>query len=375
MPHHGASPFMKLFEERSKNEKGGGGGVAGKGGADGAVGGGGKGGKEGSQGSRPNEGRKRKQGISQGVGDAKEERGTFGDGEADNSRKRGRHVEEARGPPSKKKKKKKQDVEAMMEQARGETGRHGTAGVVMPLGRGQGVEMGSDSIVNGGGVQGDGEKRKRKKRKGRHGGKGGAHEDENEDRAEVEVQGNAAKSGNLNGQQHHGAQGGKDHGALGSKDTRRWGNGDGGGRAESKEKREKKKGGSHEEAGQDNDAWGVGQGMDKAFASGEYPFEADDADHAETPVEAYRDIAPVLARLAEALGKTKATLRVYDPYFCAGGVVKRLAKYGFKKVYNRCEDFYEMIETVRACSPCTFRDLVLHTIIQLSSCWDSKSAT
>ena len=31
---------------------------------------------------------------------------------------------------------------------------------------------------------------------------------------------------------------------------------------------------------------------------------------------------------------------MYDPYFCAGSVRKRLAVHGFKSVYNRREDFY-----------------------------------
>jgi hypothetical protein len=36
-------------------------------------------------------------------------------------------------------------------------------------------------------------------------------------------------------------------------------------------------------------------------------------------------------------------VRIYDPYFCNGGVIKRLKKHGFLKVYNRREDFYEKI--------------------------------
>lgn len=100
-----------------------------------------------------------------------------------------------------------------------------------------------------------------------------------------------------------------------------------------------------EDAGDEDAVWGhVGRGKEGADAAGKYPFEADEADHAETPVEAYRDIAAVLGRLAEAMGKTRATVKVYDPYYCAGGVIKRLGQYGFKRVYNRCEDFYKMID-------------------------------
>lgn len=55
-----------------------------------------------------------------------------------------------------------------------------------------------------------------------------------------------------------------------------------------------------------------------------------------------QDIAPVLALLAEAMGKAPATLKVYDPYFCDGGVTRRLRRHGFTSVYNRREDFYKV---------------------------------
>ncbi len=38
----------------------------------------------------------------------------------------------------------------------------------------------------------------------------------------------------------------------------------------------------------------------------------DEKDHAETPFEAYRDLEPLLYRLAVLLGRTKATLRVSE---------------------------------------------------------------
>ena len=41
------------------------------------------------------------------------------------------------------------------------------------------------------------------------------------------------------------------------------------------------------------------------------------------------------AQLAQALGKTKATLRIYDPYYCEGSMAKHLARLGFTDVYNR----------------------------------------
>ena len=55
------------------------------------------------------------------------------------------------------------------------------------------------------------------------------------------------------------------------------------------------------------------------------------SDHAETPVNAYEDLAPFL----RAVGG-----RVYDPYYCDGGVVRRLAALGFRDVVNENRDFY-----------------------------------
>lgn len=36
----------------------------------------------------------------------------------------------------------------------------------------------------------------------------------------------------------------------------------------------------------------------------------------------------------------KAALRIYDPFFCEGRVVRLLSGLGFENVYNRNEDFY-----------------------------------
>jgi hypothetical protein len=66
------------------------------------------------------------------------------------------------------------------------------------------------------------------------------------------------------------------------------------------------------------------QSTESGAGDGTFPYDADPSDHAETPDEAYADIAPLLATLAQRLGKTKETVRIYDPYFCNGGVIRRL---------------------------------------------------
>ena len=66
-----------------------------------------------------------------------------------------------------------------------------------------------------------------------------------------------------------------------------------------------------------------------------WSFPTDYLDHFETPREAYSDILPLL-RAAGPL----ATLRVYDPYYCAGAVVAALAALGCRNVINQNRDFY-----------------------------------
>ena len=64
-----------------------------------------------------------------------------------------------------------------------------------------------------------------------------------------------------------------------------------------------------------------------------HAFAVSPSDHAETPVNAYEDLAPFL----RAVGG-----RIYDPYYCDGGVMDRLAAWplGFRDVINENRDFY-----------------------------------
>ena len=73
------------------------------------------------------------------------------------------------------------------------------------------------------------------------------------------------------------------------------------------------------------------------------PYAADEADHAETPLVAYEDVAPILRWLARSLSKTPAELRIWDPFFCTGAAAKRLAAVGFPHVHHRCEDFFAIL--------------------------------
>lgn len=78
--------------------------------------------------------------------------------------------------------------------------------------------------------------------------------------------------------------------------------------------------------------------------SSEFPFEADANDHCETPFEAYQDLAPYLDFLASQVGKKSTTLRIWDPYYCAGGVKRNLGRLGFHNVHNECQDFYSLVK-------------------------------
>lgn len=72
----------------------------------------------------------------------------------------------------------------------------------------------------------------------------------------------------------------------------------------------------------------------------EHAFPVADLDHCETPPEAYTHIACWLRAIAKRLNKEPQELKIYDPYFCAGAVKRRLARAGFPNVHNRNEDFY-----------------------------------
>lgn len=70
-------------------------------------------------------------------------------------------------------------------------------------------------------------------------------------------------------------------------------------------------------------------------------FEVIDSDCAETPLIAYKHIAPLLKSVSRAKKKTPSTLNIYDPFYASPNLTKRLASIGFSSVYNRQEDFYD----------------------------------
>ena len=68
----------------------------------------------------------------------------------------------------------------------------------------------------------------------------------------------------------------------------------------------------------------------------DFPFSTDPDDHCETPIEAYKDIVPILEQL-QGYGKS---LVIYDPYYCNGAVKDHLRELGFPNVCNEKEDCY-----------------------------------
>jgi hypothetical protein len=75
---------------------------------------------------------------------------------------------------------------------------------------------------------------------------------------------------------------------------------------------------------------------------GSFPFATDPDDHCESPLEAYRDILPLLQHLVSLKKDAPSSFRIYDPYYCNGAVVQNLATLGFPNVYNRKEDCYQV---------------------------------
>jgi hypothetical protein len=72
-----------------------------------------------------------------------------------------------------------------------------------------------------------------------------------------------------------------------------------------------------------------------------FPYPTNSDDHCETPLQSYKDILPVLTELC----KCDGSLKIYDPYFCDGSVVKHLSSLGFDSVYNKKEDCYAIWES------------------------------
>ena len=78
----------------------------------------------------------------------------------------------------------------------------------------------------------------------------------------------------------------------------------------------------------------------------------DPADDCETPPEAYAHVAPALAKLAQRLKRTRASLRIWDPYYCGGAARRRLAALGFTAVANDpALDFYDVVSGANGALP------------------------
>jgi hypothetical protein len=56
-----------------------------------------------------------------------------------------------------------------------------------------------------------------------------------------------------------------------------------------------------------------------------YPYRVDDDDHCETPKRAYEDICFILHVVATACRKSHSDLFIYDPFYCEGSMIQRLA--------------------------------------------------
>ena len=80
-----------------------------------------------------------------------------------------------------------------------------------------------------------------------------------------------------------------------------------------------------------------------------FPFETDPDDHCESPIDAYRDIVPMLRLFDNMKSRTRqdstSSPCIYDPYYCNGAVIKNLETLGFPNVYNRKEDCYIVWDT------------------------------
>lgn len=94
--------------------------------------------------------------------------------------------------------------------------------------------------------------------------------------------------------------------------------------------------------------------IESTLPNPEFPFPVDPDDHCESPIEAYRDIAPFLSLLLKKDQHSNAastvSFRIYDPYYCDGAVIRNFASLGFTDVYNRKENCYALWEAATAAS-------------------------
>lgn len=84
-----------------------------------------------------------------------------------------------------------------------------------------------------------------------------------------------------------------------------------------------------------------------------YDYEVDYNDHFETPLQAYKDILPILDSIAPGVGKGKGEHNnakecrkehiIYDPYYCNGRTKSLLQGLGFDKTVHEKRDFYKDI--------------------------------
>ena len=68
-----------------------------------------------------------------------------------------------------------------------------------------------------------------------------------------------------------------------------------------------------------------------------FPYPVDPDDHCETPVDAYSHVSSLLRSFPPG-----SSAEIYDPYYCDGSVVRRLASLGFPNVSNTKSDCYKV---------------------------------
>jgi hypothetical protein len=92
-----------------------------------------------------------------------------------------------------------------------------------------------------------------------------------------------------------------------------------------------------------------------AWNASDYPFATDYNDHFETPLQAYRDVQPLLdwfaatrhcdgtAESNQSLPQQqmmKSSITLYDPYYCHGRAAVLLRELGYENVVHAKRDFY-----------------------------------
>lgn len=78
----------------------------------------------------------------------------------------------------------------------------------------------------------------------------------------------------------------------------------------------------------------------RSWKPSSFPYPVDYNDHFETPLQAYRDLQPLIDWIMTEPNNNKQNPVLYDPYYCDGQTAVLLQQLGYDKIVHQKRDFY-----------------------------------